>query len=97
MQKFIRGNDIVCSGKFIPASGTTQPATAVAKLSYKTLAGTPATSSVTLTKDANNIWSGVWDSTAAGDGYVDWVIQCNGGLHAASQGTFYLQANSANT
>lgn len=97
MQKFVRGNEIVCSGTFTPVTGTSQPANAEAVLVYTDTNGDPDSSTITLTKDTNNIWSGVWDSNLANAGCVEWVIRCSGGLQAASQGTFLLLANAANT
>jgi|GEM_PF-3825264 len=96
MSRFIRGNDIVCSGKFTPVTGTSQPSMAEAVLTYTDPDGDPASSTITLTKDANNVWSGVWDSNLAGCGIVQWVIRCSGGLQAATQGTFVIVANAAN-
>ena len=97
MQKFVRGNEIVCSGTFTPVTGTTQPANAEAVLAYTDTDGDPATSTITLTMDVDKVWSGVWDSNLAKDGCVEWVIRCSGGLQAAAQGTFLLLANTANT
>ena len=97
MQKFVRGNEIVCSGTFTPVTGTTQPSSAEAILVYTDPAGDPATSTISLTKDANNVWSGVWDSNLSGAGTVEWVIRCCTGLQAAAQGTFLILANAANT
>lgn len=97
MQKFVRGNKIVCAGTFTPTSGTTQPTSAYAILSYKdATTGLAATSTVSLTADANSVWSGVWDSLLAQEGDVEWRIQAKGSLQAAQQGKFFLQANDAN-
>ena len=97
MQKFVRGNEIVCSGTFTPVVGTSQPTGAEAVLVYpdKTT-GASVSSTISLNPDANYVWSGVWDSRLAQEGEVEWVIRCNGGLEAAAQGKFYLLANSAN-
>lgn len=97
MQKFVRGNKIVCSGTFTPTSGTAQPTSAYAILSYSdATTGLPATSTVSLSADANNVWSGTWDSLLAQEGTIDWRIQAKGSLQAAQQGQFLLQANDAN-
>lgn len=96
MASFIRGNEIICSGTFTPVAGTVQPALAEAVLSYTDTAGDPATSTITLTKDADDVWSGVWDSNLAGCGTVQWVIRCSGGVQAAAQGSFVITANAAN-
>lgn len=96
MARFIRGNEIVCSGTFTPVSGSAQPSAAEAYLVYTDPAGDPATSTITLTKGADDVWSGVWDSNLSGCGTVQWVIRCSGGLQAATQGSFIIAANTAN-
>lgn len=96
MAKFIRGNEVVCSGTFTPVTGTAQPSSAEAVLVYTDPNGDPASSTVTLTKDANDVWSGVWDSNLSGCGIVQWVIRCSGGVQAATQGMFIIAANTAN-
>lgn len=97
MQKFVRGNKIVCSGTFTPTTGSAQPTTAYAVLTYKdATTGLAATSTVALAADANNVWSGTWDSLLAQEGTIDWRIQAKGSLQAAQQGQFLLQANDAN-
>jgi hypothetical protein len=97
MQRFVRGNKIVCSGTFTPVSGTAQPTTVSAVLTFKDATTGAATSStVALTADAENVWTGVWDSLLAQEGEVEWRIQGKGALQAAQQGKFLLQANDAN-
>lgn len=97
MQKFVRGNNITCSGTFTPASGTAQPTSAVAILTYKdATTGLDTSSTVSLTADVNSVWSGTWNSLLAQEGTVEWRIQASGSLQAAAQGQFLLQANDAN-
>ncbi len=97
MQKFVRGNKIVCSGTFTPTTGTTQPTSAFAILSFKSATtGLATTSTVSLVADVDNVWSGTWDSLLAQEGTVEWRIQAMGALQAAQQGSFFLQANDAN-
>lgn len=96
MSRFVRGNEVVCSGTFTPAFGTAQPSAAEAVLTYKDTSGDDQTSTITLTKGTDNVWSGTWDSNLAGCGTVEWVIRCSGGLQAATQGTFVIVANTAN-
>ena len=96
MQKFVRGNQIVCSGTFTPTSGTAAPTSAVAILTYKdATTGLASSSTVSLTNDAGT-WSGSWNSLLAQEGTVEWRIQASGALQAAAQGQFLLQANDAN-
>lgn len=97
MQKFVRGNEIVCSGTFTPVTGSAQPAAAEAVLVYTNTDGDPDSSTISLSADVNHVWSGVWDSNLAQAGCVEWVIRSSGGLQAAAQGTFLLLANAANT
>ena len=52
------------------------------------------TISLTLQSDGVT-WMGAWDSSVA-QGRVDWAIYSEGSVQAAAQGTFYVQANSAN-
>lgn len=98
MPTFVRKNELVISGTFeVEDSPTTQPSTATAVISYKTGSGATASATISLSKDANNVWSGAWDSSAAGEGRVDWVVYCSGGVIAAAEGTFMISANRANT
>ena len=51
---------------------------------------------ITLTLQSDGVtWQGAWDSSVA-EGRVDWVIYSAGAVQAAAQGTFFVQANSAN-
>lgn len=96
MQKFVRGNEIVCSGSFIPADGVSQPQSAEAVLKYLDTTSQPATSIVPLAQNEEGIWQGAWDSSLASEGVVEWVIRCSNGLKAAAQGSFRVVANAAN-
>lgn len=50
-----------------------------------------------LVKSQDNKWRAVWDtSDALRGGVVDWSVQSQGGIVAASEGTFLLEANRAN-
>ena len=67
MQKFVRGNQIVCSGTFTPVSGTSEPGQAHARLTYIDTDGVEASTVVTLAKDGSTgVWTGTWDSALAG-------------------------------
>ena len=106
----VRKNTVVISTTFAAADGsTTQPSAANAVLSYYTPAQvaslaagatgvTMTTSTIALTYNAaTNQWSGTWDSSAAGDGTVFWMVYGYGTLQAADEGCFVIEANSANT
>jgi len=96
MQKFVRGNNIVCSGTFTPASGSSAPTSAVAILTYKDATTGLATSSTVSLTLSSGVWSGTWNSLLSQEGIVEWRIQASGVLQAAAQGQFLLQANDAN-
>lgn len=97
MQKFVRGNQIVCSGTFTPVSGSAQPEQAHARLTYTDTSGEEATSLITLYKnETTGVWTGTWDSALAQECDVDWVIHGFDGLEATAQGTFKILANRSN-
>jgi hypothetical protein len=94
--RFVRKNALVISGSFIAADGSgTQPANAEVVIVYTSPTG-PATQTIAMAQ-TGAIWSASWDSTVAVPCRVDWMAHCWGGLQAASQGSFELIANSANT
>lgn len=96
MQKFVRGNQIVCTGHFVAADGVSEPTTAEAVLSYTDANSAPALTTIPLVEGVDGLWTGSWDSNLASEGVVEWVIRCDGGLQAAQQGSFRIVANSAN-
>lgn len=54
------------------------------------------TQTISLTLQSDGVtWSGTWDSSVA-EGRVDWTVWSTGPVVAAAQGTFVVQANSAN-
>ena len=94
--RFVRKNALVCSGTFLAADGSgAQPANAELVVAYPTASG-PATETIALTV-TNGVWEGVWDSSAAISGRVEWMVHCWNGLVAATQGSFEVIANAANT
>jgi hypothetical protein len=97
MARFTRQNELVCTGVFAPVDGSSAaPSAAEAVLVYVDQSGTQVTAHVAMSVGADGVWSGVWDSSAAGEGYVEWTIRCWGGLVAAMDGSFYISANKAN-
>ena len=103
MPTFTRKNLIQVSATFLPpgfvagSSPPTQPSSVEAVLRYCTLAGNAASATVPLTLQADGItWLGDWDSSAAGEGPVSWVIYGSGAVQAAQQGQFFIVANKAN-
>lgn len=98
MQKFVRGNYIVCSATFQPLSGSGEATGAEAVLVYTNDAGDEETEVIHLT-EADGSWAGVFDSSVCKDATeqtVDWVIKSTGGVVAATQGSFKVLANRAN-
>jgi len=96
MAKFVRKNKIVCRGTFVAEDGSgTQPSSAEAVLTYTNLSGGVSTDTVALANTAG-VWSGVWDSSNAGPGDVEWTIYGYGALVAALDGRFTIKANASN-
>ncbi len=97
MPSFVRGNALVISATFTPTTGTDQPTSALARLQFVDLNGVKQNVSVPMTEGDDNLWTGTWDTSAAGDGTVSWVVYGTGSLEAAAQGQFQIEANAANT
>lgn len=109
---FVRKNLLVVSASFKAADGSaTQPTEAIAVINYRdrvTKVRTQGTVALTFNATLNsvdacgnavvltNIWTGQWDSSAACDGIVEWLVYGDGSLQAADQGRFNLLANLAN-
>ena len=99
MVSFVRKNLLLISGVFdVPGQpDTDQPQSVVCELSFLSLNGTPTTASLNMSFNSEtNVWSCLWDSSAARAGSVSWVVFGSGGVQAAAQGQFQLQANAAN-
>lgn len=96
--KFIRSNELLCTTTFTPVDGSgAVPLFAEAVLVYTNLSGSQSRAVVPLARGADGVtWSGVWDSSVAKAGAVDWKVRSWGGLVAVDQGTFHLTANLAN-
>lgn len=96
MPSFVRKNELLISGKFCVEGSDAQPSSATALLSYRGISGRWTTTTINLSS-SDGIWSGTWDSSAAQEGPVDWVVYSSGGVIAATQGRFFIDANKANT
>ena len=93
--RFVRNNELVCSGTFSAADGSgAQPANAELIVAYTSPGGLPSVETIPLVVN-NGVWAGAWSSSNAGPGRVDWSVRCWNGLVAASQGSFELIANRA--
>lgn len=98
MQKFVRGNQIVCSGTFTPISGTATSSAAEAVVVFTNEAGDETSETLTLANDGG-VWTGVFDSRMCKDSTdqdVEWVIRSTAGILATAQGSFRILANKAN-
>ena len=95
MNRFVRKNLLTISGTFENASGT-QPTSVTAVLHYRDLSDTLATTTINLSL-VDDSWSGSWDSSAAKEGRVEWMVYSSGGVVAAAEGAFSIEANCANT
>ena len=91
---FVRGNNLIISGRFWSRANV-QPTSAACTLRFCNPQGQPQTATVNLS-ETDNCWSGSWDSSVAGPGRVEWVVQSAGALLAAAEGVFYIDANEAN-
>jgi hypothetical protein len=98
MAVYVRKNSLIFTAVFSAADGTaTQPTNVYARLRFKNTSGATTEVSIPLTYGSTgNNWTGSWDSSAAAQGNVDWVVYGNGSLEAAQQGSFQISANSAN-
>ena len=98
MTVIVRKNAVIFTASFAAADGTTtQPVSAYTELRFKNTSGATTQVSISLTYDSvSNTWSGVWDSSAAAQGLVEWVVYGSGILEAATQGSFQIAANAAN-
>jgi len=98
MALFVRKNELVISGTFVAADGSnTAPTNAEVVVVYPVGVGTQS-ATIPMTKNVTTgVWSATWDSSASDAGRVEWMAHCWGGLVAATEGSFELAANSANT
>jgi hypothetical protein len=91
-----RKNEVIFSGVFVAADGSgAQPTNAEAVVAYKSLSGDERTATITLTNTAGT-WTGVWDTSDAEPGNVDYTVRCWGGVVAAQDGKITLKANRSN-
>jgi hypothetical protein len=104
MVSFVRRNLLTLSGQFWSSGAwknpppQPQPSNVYATLRYRSYtSGELVTTNLSLSlNEATNIWSVQWDSSAAMDGRVEWCVYSEGGVIAATQGFFTLEANKAN-
>lgn len=98
MDSFIRKNKMLIAVSFAPVDGSSdEPTSAFCHLSYKRKGGKKWSETITLGKNPiTGKWTGVWDSSKAEAGEVDWVAESAGPVVGATQGTFLIEANDAN-
>lgn len=110
MTSFVRKSLVTINTKFVPPGyeawncqtnqpnpPPTQPTSAEAVLNFNNPAGAPVTVTIPMSLGSDGVtWTCQWDSSAAGQGLVSWVVYASGAVQAANQGQFYIAANSAN-
>lgn len=98
MAVFVRKNLLICTATFSdPANDGAQPSSVTAYLTFTNRSGVQETDQVSLSfSSATQEWSGEWDSSAAQNSNVDWMVYGSGTLQASAQGSFQIVANTAN-
>jgi hypothetical protein len=96
MRTIVRGNEIEFIGTFRnPSNPNTQPLEAAIRITFP-IEGGRGEAEGAMVKGSDGLWRWTWDSTVAIGGRVDYWGRCWGNLVAADDGSFILQANSAN-
>ena len=97
MDSFDLKNVMRCSFSFTASDGSnTQPSAAVCTVEYPRPDGTRKKEKVTLTYNSTaGRWSGLWDTSSAAPGRVDWLAECSGSLKGSLKGSFLLESNGA--
>lgn len=94
---FVRRNRLQFSVTFTPPPGIVAvPSAAHATLQYRDTSGALRTDTVQLVMQPDKSWTGVWDSSNAAQGRVEWMAWSEGALQCATQGAFEVKANRAN-
>jgi hypothetical protein len=95
---FIRKNMLVLTVVFTADDGSlTQPSAANVSLNYPDQNGARHTLNALMDYNSvTSVWEYEWDSSAAGNGTVEWSAWGYGQLQAATQGSFEITANRAN-
>jgi hypothetical protein len=111
MTAFVRKNLLQINARFVPPGyrpwnkqtnspnpPPPQPSSAVVVLKFIPVGSrTPTTTQISMTLGSDGItWSCNWDSSAASDGVVSWVVYGAGTVQSANQGQFTILANQAN-
>jgi hypothetical protein len=73
-----------------------QPTAVTCLLHYWNMLDQEVITTVSMTMDSSNRWSGTWDSTDAKPGRIEWAVYSTGAVVAATQGAFQLHGNDAN-
>jgi|WetSurMetagenome_2_1015567.scaffolds.fasta_scaffold289393_1 hypothetical protein len=99
MSIFVRKNVVTISTTFVASDGsTTQPSAANCVLTYKDLSGVGQQTTIPMSYNTiSGAWVATWDTSAAGEGLVHWMVYGYGTLQASTQGSFEICANAANT
>ena len=96
--RFVRKNLLTISGRFWVHDSDAEPSGVICTLRFRSnTTGMPTTATIALTLGIDgHTWSGSWDSSAAGEGRVDWVVYSVGSVVSAAEGFFTIAANKAN-
>ena len=96
----VRGSTLYIRSRFWSHGDDVQPSSAHCTLFYHDLTYRSQTTIVTLTlgndERGRPEWTGSWDTSVAGPGRADWVVQTLGPLKTADEGNFMIVANEAN-
>ena len=96
MPQFVRKTLVEISAVITPASGDGVPSAVTAELVYPAPGGGTSSATVNLSQ-ADDVWTGAWDSSASAQGTVWWMLFSSGIPQTAAQGQFEIVANPANT
>ncbi len=94
--KIIRGSVVRFRATFVdPLNVALAPTSAATRVWYLDRSGASKVDEVAMTQDGL-AWVGVWDTTPAAPGEIDWTITCAGPVQGAKDGQFVLAANKSN-
>lgn len=99
MASYVRGNVAVVKATFLASDGTaTQPGGVSAYFNYTNRSNVDTTTTVAATYDAEDkVWTAQFDTTPVkSNTQVKWTVEGTTPLKGASEGAFFVKANSAN-
>jgi hypothetical protein len=97
VNQLVKGNSITFTTSFYNANNAlVVPSGANLKVSYFVNFVATANTIVMSTADNGNTWTGVWDSSPADQGLVDWNIKSTGAQIVSEDGQVRVIGNAAN-